>query len=110
VPIFAQGSAAVVLLAATLACTSPPDETEFKVGMTRSELIEQFGEPAAKQSAVKTSLHMFGPIETFWSALPDQTQVEIWSYSAEGGSVELYFLNGADVASGRGFAPTGVVY
>ena len=109
-PIFAQGSAAVVLLAATLACTSPPDETEFNVGMTRSELIEQFGEPAAKQSIVKTSLHVFGPIETLWSSLPDQTQVEIWSYPVEGGSVELYFLNGADAASGRGFAPTGVVY
>jgi hypothetical protein len=108
--IFVQLSVALALLTFTLACSTPPDEAQFKAGMARSEIIEQFGEPANKEIMVKTSPHMLGPIEDFWSSLPDQTRVEIWSYPAEGGNVELYFVNGEEIPSGRGFALTGVDY
>jgi hypothetical protein len=107
---FVQLTVTLAFAFLSLACTTQPDVTQFKAGMARTAIVEQFGEPASKQTLVKTSLHIFGPIEDFWSSLPDQARVEIWSYRTQGGNVELYFVNGAEIASGRSFAPTGIVY
>jgi hypothetical protein len=78
--------------------------------MTRQQLIAEFGEPSQRQSLVKSTEFMFGPIETFWPSVPAGARVEIWSYVVAGGTMELYFADGAASVQGTGFAPEGVVY
>lgn len=78
--------------------------------MSRRQLVAEFGEPPDRQSLVKSSPHIFGPIETFWSSVPAGARVEIWSYPATGGTVELYFVDGSPEVRGTGFAPEGAVF
>ncbi len=51
-----------------------------------------------------------GAIEELWYQLPDGTLIEVWIYTVQGGSVELYFLNKEDVVYSTEFSPEGVVY
>ena len=36
--------------------------------------------------------------------------VEIWAYRVQGGTVELYFVDGSAGVQGMGFAPVGAVF
>lgn len=108
--------AVVALLAA---CQPLPRHEAFAPGMRRSELVRRFGEPLATQELRKTDAPVWGPIESFWSRVPDGSTVEIWSYRStqaaaagrrEPGTTELYFVDGADTVQGMGFAPEGAVY
>lgn len=38
------------------------------------------------------------------------SQVEIWAYEVEGGTVELYFIDASERVQGGGFAPHGAVF
>ncbi len=98
------------IVALISACDDLPNPDDFAAGMTRQELISSFGEPLERQALIKAAQPVFGPIETFWSDLPLGTIVEIWHYSAEGGTAEVYFTDNAMAVSGVGFAPEGVVY
>ena len=101
-----------ILLLAVLpsACTSLPVSDDFEIGMTKAAFRERFGEPAETQSLVKRTEFVFGPVETFWSSMNMGDTVEIWSYRSSGGHVELYFLNGSDAVSGKGFNDENAVY
>ena len=104
-------AASILLLAALLpACVSLPVSEDFETGMTKAVLRERFGEPAETQEIVKRTEFVFGPIETFWSSMEMEDEVEIWSYRSPGGHVELYFLNGSDAVSGQGFKDENAVY
>jgi hypothetical protein len=100
---------AVVLLAG-FACADTPAAGDFRVGATRAEVLEDFGPPSGEQSLRKTGDAIWGPIESFWSEVPPGSTVEVWSYPVEGGSVELYFVDGSERVRGMGFAPEGAVF
>ena len=93
-----------------LACKPEPRPSDFRIGMARQTIITSFGEPDQRQSLVKSGSGIFGPIETFWSSVPEGATIEIWSYQVSDGMVELYFVNGSAEVQGTGFAPTGAVY
>lgn len=103
------------------ACEERPPHSRFELGATRAELRERFGEPAQIREIWKTGGAVSGPIESFWSRVPDGGRVEIWSYPSRhawtresgeerAGRTELYFLDDADAVAGIAFAPAGVVY
>lgn len=100
----------LLLLLIAVACTRLPDAAEFKVGMRRDELLDKFGEPVQRETLQKTSGQIFGPIETFWQSVADSSTVEIWYYTANEGTVELYFVDGSATVLGVGFAPEGAVF
>lgn len=110
-----------IAVLALLACDGHPKHESFAVGMTRSGVVERFGEPARTSQLRKQDERIWGAIETFWSGVPLGSAVEIWSYrttAAEAagsdrrieGSTELYFVDRSEAAAGLGFAPDGVVY
>jgi hypothetical protein len=78
--------------------------------MSREQVLATFGEPQQRQSLVKSDPRIWGPIEEFWPSVKAGSRVEIWSYPARGGSVELYFVDGSPRVQGRGFAPEGAVF
>jgi hypothetical protein len=92
------------------------------VGMTRSEVTTRFGEPDSTQTLTKTNEAVWGPIEDFWSKVPNGAKVEIWSFdsvmtvesslasSPEAGHTELYFVNDSNAVDGIGFYAEGAVY
>ena len=91
-------------------CTALPEPSSFHAGMTKQNLIAQFGEPIRRQTLVKHVEPIWGPIEDFWSKIEVGTEVELWVYRVKGGSIELYFLNGSDVMQAGAFSPEGAVY
>lgn len=93
-----------------LACSNTPKPSDFHVGATRKEVLETFGVPSREQSFVKTGEAIWGPIEEFWSQVPLNSTVEIWAYRVQGGTVELYFVDGSERVQGTGFAPEGAVF
>ncbi len=103
-----SGVATMATLIAT--CRSLPAPSEFRSGMKRADLKARFGDPVRTETLTKQIEHVFGPIETFWSSVPMGSTVEIWSFEARGGRAEVYFLDGADVASGTGFHHKNAVY
>jgi hypothetical protein len=105
-------STALVMLCAFAveACGSLPRPSDFQIGMSRQQVVAAFGEPERRRSLVKSDPSILGPIETFWSSVPSGAEVEIWSYPARGGTVELYFVDGSSEVRGTGFAPEGAVY
>jgi hypothetical protein len=100
---------AVVLLGAP-ACPRTPETSDFRPGMARSRIVQQFGPPATRQTFHKSSEAIWGPIEDFWSRVPVGSTVEVWSYRVRGGSVELYFVDGSEQVQGTAFAPEGAVF
>ena len=96
------------------------DHADFKIGISRSELLSRFGRPDLEQTLYKGSEAIWGPIESFWQQVPQGAKIEIWSYrstrstdnSSDGinGSTELYFVNGSSTVNGIGFAVEGAVY
>jgi hypothetical protein len=78
--------------------------------MSRQEVLAAFGEPRRRDVLVKSGTPVFGPIETFWSTVSPGARVEIWSYPATGGTVELYFVDDSSEVEGTGFAAEGAVY
>jgi hypothetical protein len=93
-----------------LACGAAPDLADFRVGMDRASVRAEFGAPSQVQEIVKTEEAIFGPIEEFWDSVDPGSTVEIWHYGVQGGTVELYFVDGSDAVQGVGFAPEGAVY
>lgn len=100
----------IVALLLGPACSETPLASDFRVGATRAEVLEAFGTPSQEQSFVKTGDAIWGPIEDFWSRVPLESSVEIWAYRVEGGTVELYFVDGSERVQGTGFAPEGAVF
>ena len=93
-----------------LACSDLPGPSDFRVGATREEILDSFGAPARKQTIVKRDDAIWGAIEDFWTRVPLNSTVEIWTYRVEGGSIELYFVDESDKVQGKEFAPDGVDY
>ncbi len=104
------GLALVGVLSLTLSCARLPEANEFHVGLTRTQLLDRYGQPAQTQRFHKTGDNIFGPIEEFWPKIPRGSMVEIWAYRVTNGTVELYFIDGAQQVQGTGFAPTGAVF
>ena len=103
----------VLSLLVTPGCSRHPlplEAADFRVGATRAEILEAFGTPRQKQSFHKTGDAIWGPIEEFWPQVPDNGTVEVWAYNAQGGTVELYFIDGSNRVQGIGFAPEGAVF
>ncbi len=114
----------IVLFAlAFVGCTvteDRPHQSDFRVGMPRSEILGRFGPPDHKQTLRKTFAGIFGPVEEFWPRVRSGAKVEIWSYRStrrtEGssevtsGATELYFVDDKQTVDGIGFAPEGAVY
>ena len=99
----------VGFLLGTGCSTLPPDDA-FEIGMSRDEVVSRFGEPHRRTSIRKTEAPIWGAIETFWDTVPVGSLIEIWAYPAQGGTVELYFVDGSDTVQGTGFAPEGAVF
>jgi len=99
-----------VIVLTLLACSDVPNPDEFRVGASRDQVLATFGAPSRQQTFIKKEEHIFGPIEDFWMRVPFNSAVEIWTYRAKGGSIELYFVDESEQVLGIGFAPDGVVY
>lgn len=93
-----------------LGCGDLPAPGDFQVGASRSEILAAHGAPARKQSLTKTGPAVWGPIEDFWPRVPLGSSVEIWDYPVEGGTLELYFVEGSERVQATGFAPEGAVF
>lgn len=93
-----------------LGCEGPPAAAEFRVGASRSEVLERHGPPVRTQTFRKQDDAIWGPIEDFWGRVPHGSSVEVWVYPVEGGTLELYFVDGAERVQGTGFAPEGAVF
>ena len=93
-----------------LACSNTPSPGDFRIGATRTEILESFGPPVRQETFHKTGEAIWGPIEDFWDRAPLNSTVEVWAYRVEGGTVELYFVNASDQVQGTGFAPEGAVF
>jgi hypothetical protein len=107
-----SNSAMLALLGtiALFACGPIPQPSDFHVGMSRQQIVAEFGEPQSRKSLVKSDPYIWGPIETFWSSVPMGARVEIWSYPTSGGAIELYFVDDSSEVGGTAFAPEGAVY
>ena len=112
-----------IALLALIACgPRAPNHSEFAIGMSRSEILDKFGEPQQTQTLTKTSEPIWGPIEDYWSQVPMGATVEIWAYesrmitrekggtSEQRGQTELYFVNDSNEVRGIGFQLEGAVY
>ena len=87
-----------------------PDPAGLRAGASREEILESFGPPVRKQSFSKKNQAIWGAIEDFWSKVPPDGIVEIWAYRVDGGTIELYFVDGSQRVQGTGFAPHGAVF
>lgn len=112
-----------VVLVVLIACGArPPQHSEFTIGMSRSELLERFGDPQRTQSRTKSGEGIWGAIEEFWPRVPKGASVEIWTYESrivlmddeseldQLGQTELYFVNDSETVTGIGFHIEGAVY
>lgn len=109
-PCFSIGAPLVVAVFVVMACSKTPSPDDFRVGATREQVLDSFGVPARQQSFLKTGEAIWGPIEDFWSRVPMNSTVEVWTYQVKGGSVELYFIDESVRVQGTGFAPEGAVF
>jgi len=113
----------LIALVTLMACgPHEPSHSEFKTGMTRSEILSKFGKPQQTQTLTKTGEPIWGPIEDYWPRVPIGATVEIWSYdshmipehdgdtSEQPGQSELYFVNDSNEVTGTGFHFAGAVY
>ena len=113
----------LVALVTLIACgPRAPNHSDFAIGMSRSAILEKFGEPQQTQTPKKTGEPIWGPIEEYWSQVPMGATVEIWSYdsrmitrrngstSEQRGQTELYFVNDSNEVNGIGFHVEGAVY
>lgn len=91
-------------------CSPTPSPAAFRVGATRAEILAEHGRPQSEQVMTKRGDAIWGPIEDFWQQVPLGSSVEIWAYPVEGGSLELYFVDGSEQVQGTGFAPAGAVF
>lgn len=92
------------------ACTVKPDPAQISEGDSRVAIVQTYGEPAGQRQMTKRDEVIWGPIEDFWSEVPMESRVEIWTYRVDEGDVELYFVDDSPTVDGVGFAPEGVVY
>lgn len=100
----------ILAVSVVLACSNSPRPGDFKVGATRQQVLDSFGVPSLRQTYSKQHDAIWGPIEDFWARVPLNSNVEVWSYQVEGGTLELYFVDESERVQGKGFAPEGVVY
>lgn len=108
--VLAAGFGVVLVWLAGTGCDAPPRAEDFRVGATRSEVLEAFGAPSRTQSLRKVDAAIWGPIEDFWPRVPDGSRVDVWTYRVDGGDLELYFIDGSERVQGLGFAPEGAVF
>ena len=106
---------ALALCAIAACAPTTSSHSDFAVGAPKSELLQQFGEPADRRTIRKDSEAIWGAIETFWTDVPMGSTVEIWTYdsadqSMGNGQTELYFIDGSALVGGIGFSPAGVVF
>ena len=107
------GQLLVIFLLAFAGCSrtiEKPEASQFHIGATRVEILDSFCAPRQEQSFHKTGNAIWGPIEEFWPEVPLGSTVEVWSYSVQDGSIELYFIDGSSRAQGIGFEPEGAVF
>lgn len=115
----------VILTTLLLSCdTGPirPDHGLFAVGLSRADVLDQFGQPIRTQELVKSGSGIWGPIEDFWPRVPPGATVEIWAFQTtmtlhdngdayqQPGQTELYFINHSDKVDGIGFYIESAVY
>lgn len=113
----------LIALLTLIACGSrEPNHNEFTIGMSRSEILDKFGEPQQTQTLMKSAEPIWGSIEDYWTQVPMGATVEIWSYdsrmiirdngstSEQRGQTELYFVNDSNEVNGIGFHVEGAVY
>lgn len=101
---------ALTALLGTGGCSSPPKPDEFQIGSTRGEIMEAHGPPVREQTFTNTGQIIWGAIEEFWPSVPRGGSVLIWAYPVEGGTLELYFIDGSTRVQGTGLAPEGAVF
>jgi hypothetical protein len=101
----------ITVLLAFCACTKAQDLSQLvKVGQSKEEIVEVVGTPQKTEVIVKTTEHVWGPEESFWSQIPMNTKLEVWHYKNKDGQLNLYFQETANSLSFKAFAPSGVVY
>ena len=91
-------------------CSPTYELDDFRIGLTRAEVEARFGAPDRADTLVKTTEVIFGPIETLWGQVPMGATVELWSYPAKNGSIELYFVEGSPLLKGVSSLDEGAVY
>lgn len=99
----------VVLMA--LACGKTKNIfPQIKIGQTKNQIKEIFGEPYEINLITKNQEHIWGPQEDFWHQIPKGSKIVIWQYNERDGYILLYFIDGSNHLSYKVFAPKGVTY
>jgi hypothetical protein len=93
------------------ACAKEHDISQLvKIGQSKEEIINAIGNPYKIDFIIKTTEHVWGPEESFWSKIPMGTKLEVWRYKNKDGQLNLYFKDSSNNLSYKAFAPSGVVY
>ena len=92
-------------------CVTQQDISQkVEIGQTKQAIKNILREPEKVKNFKKLGGPIFGPEEEFWDKIQNGTNLEVWNYQSNEGSLNLYFLDGEDVLSYKAFAPKGVVY
>ena len=70
---------AVVLVSIT-GCQSRNLEDRMFTGMTKSEVVQELGEPDKIEELAKSTEYIFGPVEGLWDQIEMGDKIVIWIY------------------------------
>lgn len=73
------------------------------IGMTKSDIVQELGEPDKIEELTKNTEFIFGPMEGLWDQIEMGDKIVIWTYETDIGYKELYFLNDSSEAADEFF-------
>jgi len=91
-PLF-RTAALVILLISLTACQSKDLAERTFIGMNKTDIVQELGEPDKIDELTKSTEYIFGPVEGLWDQIQMGDKIVVWTYETETGYKELYFLN-----------------
>ena len=91
-------------------CRAEQPGPAFQVGMSKRQIVEEYGDPEQSIRMIKRTEAAWGAIENYWSQMETGEEVTIWYYPSDSGTIELYFRNDDTTLADFGFRPEGAVY
>ena len=92
-----------IVLVSISGCQSKNLENRTFTGMTKSEVVQELGEPDKIEELTKSTEYIFGPVEGLWDQIEMGDKIVIWTYETSVGYKELYFLNDLPEVAGEFF-------
>ena len=71
------------------------------IGMTKTDVVQELGEPDKIEEMTKSTEYIFGPFENLWDQIQIGDKIVIWTYEDKTGYKELYFINDSSEVTGE---------